>query len=181
MLFDDAILIGKVAKARSAKGDVQINLTNITADMFCGDFLLFDIDRLKVPFKIESLDERVNSMFAKFVECHGDHSEIAGRNVYCRKEDLQGITEDAISLNPNILKGFEVHDSALGNIGTIKSIDTSTINTIIYVQGEQEILIPLAEDFVEELDIDNRVLRLHLPEGLVSVNDKKTQTKTDEQ
>ncbi len=174
MLFDDAVLIGKVAKARSAKGDVQINLTNITADMFCGDFLLIDIGGLKVPFKIESLDERVNTLFAKFEECHGNHGEIAGRTVYCRKEDLQGITEDAINLNPNILKGFEVHDSELGNIGTVKNIDTSTINAVIYVQGEQEILIPLAEDFVEELDINKRILRLRLPEGLVSANEKKS-------
>lgn len=173
MLFDDAILVGKIIKSRSAKGDVQINLSNITSDMFDGKFLLLDIEGIKVPFKIASLDERANSMFVSFEECRKSHDEIVGCPVYCRKEDLQGMTEDSISINPNILKGFKVLDSKLGDIGTIKSIDTSTINTVVYVQGHtgREILIPLAEEFIEDLDITDRILRLSIPEGLISVND----------
>ena len=66
MLFDDAILVGKIIKSRSAKGDVQINLSNITSDMFDGKFLLLDIEGIKVPFKIASLDERANLMFLSF-------------------------------------------------------------------------------------------------------------------
>ena len=50
MLFDDTILVGKIIKSRSAKGDVQINLSNITSDMFDGKFLLLDIEGIKVPF-----------------------------------------------------------------------------------------------------------------------------------
>ena len=173
MLFDDAILIGKVIKARSAKGDVQINLTNIGADMCCGKFLILDIDGLKVPFKIERLEKRGNCMFAKFEECTESHDYLTDCNVYCQKEDLKEITEEALSQNPNVLKGFKVFDTATQRkLGEITNVDTSTANLLIYVQGKKEILIPLAEEFIEEFDTTGRTIRLHLPEGLTGINDK---------
>lgn len=174
MIFDNTIKIGKVSKSRSAKGDLQINLSGITGDMFVGEFLILDIDGLKVPFKISDSDIRANSMFVKFEECTESPESLVGRDVFCQSEDLESLTEERLSLNIGLLKGFEVYDSQAGHLGAISSIDTSTANTIIYVQGEKEILIPLAEEFVEEFDIDNKTLRLRLPEGLVSINDKST-------
>ncbi len=174
MLFDDAILIGKITKSRSAKGDVQINLTNISADMFDGDFLIINVDGLKVPFKIDEIEERGNCMLVKFEECNGKYDDIVGCDVYCRKEDLEELTEDSLSLNPNVLKGFKIIDSALGNLGEVTAVDTSTANIVLYVHGKEEILIPLAEEFIEEFNTSDRIIRLSLPDGLVSINEKNS-------
>lgn len=174
MLFDDAILIGKITKSRSAKGDVQINLTNISADMFDGDFLIINVDGLKVPFKIDEIEERGNCMLVKFEESNGKYDDIVGCDVYCRKEDLEELTEDSLSLNPNVLKGFKIIDSALGNLGEVTAVDTSTANIVLYVHGKEEILIPLAEEFIEEFNTSDRFIRLSLPDGLVSINEKNS-------
>jgi 16S rRNA processing protein RimM len=175
MLFSDTVLIGKAVKHRPTKGDVQINLKGITADMFGGDFLIADIDSLKVPFRVTDIEERGNCMFATLDEAQGNYSNIVGCDIYARKEDIEGIDSERATLNPELLTGFTVTDAKAGKIGTISSVDTSTPNTVIYIgSGEHETLVPLAEDFIEDFDFDRRTLKLRLPEGLVDINRKQT-------
>lgn len=170
MLLDDAKRIGKIGKLRAARGDVQVILDGITADMLQAEFLLIEIEGLKVPFRIKSLDCRGTTLYASFEENLGDAATLAGQSVYCQKGDLAEPTADDIGASISLLRGFTVVDGEMGRIGKIASLDTSTANTIISVDHDgSELLIPLAEELVTGIDIKNKTISMTLPEGLIAV------------
>lgn len=173
MLFDDAILIGKAAKHRPVQDDVQIVLKNFEAEEIGGKFLIAEIDGIKVPFLVESRTDKGGSMFAKLKECalhQQGYSAVVGCNIYCRRGDLvEAAQSSAHPFRPLI--GCNVCDTGNGGkIGKIIAIDDTTANTVMTVSdGEREILIPLAEDFIDHLDKKGGTLYLRLPDGLLDI------------
>lgn len=183
MLFDDAILIGKAAKHRPVQDDVQIVLGNLEAEEIGGNFIIAEIDGIKVPFLVENRIDKGRSIFAKLKECalhRQGYSAVVGCDVYCRREDLrENAASSAHPFRPLI--GCNVCDTANGGkIGKIIAIDDTTVNTVMTVSdGERDILIPLADDFIDHMDKETGTLYLRLPDGLLDIYGAKT-TKADE-
>jgi len=68
------------------------------------------------------------------------------------------------------VKFYYIIDEQLGTIGTIIDVDTTTINTLFIVEkGNEEILIPAAEDFILQVNENQKEMIVALPEGLLSV------------
>ena len=69
-----------------------------------------------------------------------------------------------------------------GIIGKVSGIDDNTANVLLIVERRDgsEIYLPLAEDFIDAIDDDNRTLRMTVPEGLLSINDKETVNDSDD-
>ncbi|KAA6309227.1 Ribosome maturation factor RimM, partial [termite gut metagenome] len=64
-----------------------------------------------------------------------------------------------------------VESVTLGTLGKITDIDTSTINTLFVVENEKgELLIPVCEEFIIEIDYENKRIRMNLPDGLVNLD-----------
>jgi len=66
--------------------------------------------------------------------------------------------------------GFTVIDSEKGVLGKIVSIDDSTENVLFEVEyNGRLLLIPAVDEFVCEIDEDNRKLYLNIPDGLLDL------------
>ena len=68
------------------------------------------------------------------------------------------------------LKGFKVVDANEGELGEIKEIHEypqQFVASVLY--QEREILFPLSDDLIEEIDQDQNTLYVNLPEGLVDL------------
>ena len=79
------------------------------------------------------------------------------------RSDLPDDTQQAADLSS--LTGYTLIDSKHGKIGTITTIDTSTLNTL--VQLDNGALLPLHEDFITAMDTTDKSLTVQLPEGLI--------------
>ena len=67
---------------------------------------------------------------------------------------------------------FEVVDKDTNNtIGIIKSVDDSTMNTLFEIETTdgREVLIPANEDLIHEADMENRRIKMFIPEGLLNL------------
>ena len=58
-------------------------------------------------------------------------------------------------------------------IGTITYVDDSSANTLLTIttQDGKDLLIPYHDDFLINFDLHQRVLQLHIPQELLSLND----------
>lgn len=66
------------------------------------------------------------------------------------------------------LEGMSVADRTLGELGTLEELFTTAAHDIYVVRGRfGEVLIPVVEEFVVEIDRDARRMLVDLPEGLV--------------
>jgi 16S rRNA processing protein RimM len=66
--------------------------------------------------------------------------------------------------------GFDVLDTKHGNIGKISAINDSGAQPLFEIDKNGiELLIPLIDDFIIDLDRKNKTITLETPEGLVAL------------
>ena len=65
--------------------------------------------------------------------------------------------------------GCQIIDIKAGLLGNIVEVDNTTINTLFVVEtpGGNELLLPAQEDFILNLDQENKIITVDLPDGLI--------------
>lgn len=72
------------------------------------------------------------------------------------------------------LEGLRVVDATLGEIGVLEDMLTTAAHDIYVVRGLfGEVLIPAVDEFIEAVDLEQRLLRVDLPQGLVDREDPR--------
>lgn len=64
------------------------------------------------------------------------------------------------------LLGAKVLDEDGGELGAVADVMELPAQKILVVRGEREILIPMVDEFVKDIDIQNGVVTVHLIEGM---------------
>ena len=137
-----------------------------------------DIDGIFVPFYIESI--RPKGSFSYLVKFDGIDSEFEARKlvnktVFALRDKLREYMEenydDEVAFFDDLI-GCTVIDSVRGVIGKVADIDTNTENQLFIVNAPDGsvIYIPVAEDFIDDIDEDSKEIRMTLPEGLIDLN-----------
>ena len=85
-----------------------------------------------------------------------------GEEIWVKRSDIQE-EEDGL-LTWQDLVGYTIEDDENGTVGTIETIDESTINTLATLSDGR--MMPLHEDFILEIDEEKRVLHVHFPFSL---------------
>ena len=83
------------------------------------------------------------------------------------------ISDDEIGIDDLI--GYEIADGEKENvIGKIEMIDETTENMLFIVKTNsgEYIYIPIAEELILEVDCDNAIILMDLPQGLISLQSK---------
>ena len=71
------------------------------------------------------------------------------------------------------IQGLEVIDQHYGNLGSIEDMFTTAAHDIYVVQGPfGEVLIPVVDQFICDVDIAGNRMMVNLPEGLVPESDE---------
>lgn len=68
------------------------------------------------------------------------------------------------------LPGYMVNDATLGNLGTVKEVIESPGQILISFDYEgEERMVPLVDDFVVEVNLPLKTLKLDLPDGILEL------------
>lgn len=66
--------------------------------------------------------------------------------------------------------GFELVDKHFGSLGTIKEITDNGVQTLVsIIYKEKEVILPMVEEFIENIDETKRKIFYNAPEGLINV------------
>ncbi len=172
MINDNSLfLLGKINKVHGLSGEVSFTLNSdisFDEELPC---LFVEIDGISVPFFIEEMRFSTDTTgFIKFedVEKNEEARLLNGLPLFIEKKYLN---EEFVAQNDfEFYDGFMLVDEKNGNIGIVKFIDTSTENHLFVVgDDDNEILIPVSEDYILKIDEDNRTIYLRLPEGLLEL------------
>lgn len=91
-------------------------------------------------------------------------SALKGKKVFAEEKFIEA-EEEVLKL-----QGFELIDKKLGSLGEIVEVSDSghqLLVTIIY--KNKEIILPLAEELIEQIDEGNRKIIFSAPEGLIDL------------
>jgi len=172
MQKEQCFYVGKIAKKFSFKGEVLLYLdTDDLSDYENLESVLVDFNGTLVPFLIERKQwHKGQFLRVKFdeVDTEAQADEIVGREVYLPLEFLPELEEGQFYYHEIV--GFQVQDAKHGNIGTVLGVNDSGIQPLLVIHfQEKEILIPLLDEFIQQLDKPNQTLYLKTPPGMMEL------------
>ena len=172
ILLDELFPIGYVHKQHGVQGELTIILT-VDLQSFEPNFLILEIEGIFVPFFIKNkLNKKDRSALITFegLSSIEKSKKLIGKTIYLPKQDVQ--IASAPSQSPiNELIGYIIIDKTKGKVGTIEAIEDTTENVLFVVSYQNtELLIPVVEEFIENIDDQKKVVYTQLPIGLLEIN-----------
>ena len=158
---EEVYRIGTLGKPHGIKGEISFHFTDDIFDRTdeC-DYLVCMMDGILVPFYMDEYRFKNDSVvLVKFdgINTAEEVKRLVGIDVYFPVK----YAEESDELSWNYFVGFRVVDECCGELGTIESVDETTINTIVTLNNKQ--LIPLHEDFIINIEPDKQLITICLP------------------
>lgn len=172
MRKEDCFYLGKIAKKFSFKGEVLAYLDTDEPELYQNlESVFVDLNKSLVPFFIESSSlhkEKFLRVRFEDIQTEAEADEIMGSELYLHLSMLPQLEGTQFYFHEVI--GFDVLDTKHGNIGKISAINDSGAQPLFEIdKNGMELLIPLIDDFIIDLDRKNKTITLETPEGLVAL------------
>ena len=172
MRKDDCFYLGKIAKKFSFKGEVLIYLDTDEPELYENmESVFVEFNKNLIPFFIDSSNLHKNDFLrVKFedVDSEEEADKLIGCEIYLPLNMLPKLEGNKFYFHEVI--GFEVEDQRLGYIGKIVSINDSTAQPLFEILFEEkEILVPMIDDFIVEVNRARKKIILNTPEGLIDL------------
>lgn len=156
--------IAQVLKSNGCEGELVLSLVDIAPeDIDLQEPVFIEMDGLPVPYFIESCTRRGNSRLLVHltgVRSLEDADELAGKDVLADYFEEQ--EEDS-------LVGWTVLDEKGEMVGKVADYEDIPGNLCVWVNrpGRGEVLLPLHEDLIVEMNEKTAEIRLRIPDGLL--------------
>ncbi len=163
----EKIKIGRIVNAVALKGEVKVyNYSGYTEryeelDRIIVDNKEYGIEKVRyqqemVILKLEGVNDRNGAEALKT------------KDVFITEDDLKELPEDTFYIRDLI--GMSVVDEETGDeIGTIKDVIQNSAQDIYVVKSRQgaDGFIPAVSEFVKEVNLEDKIVRVKLIEGLI--------------
>ncbi len=167
--------IGRTLKPHGINGEISAAVdSDIDIDnLRC---IVLDIDGIFVPFFLSSFRARGSEAVLLTIDGVTNENEAAslcGLDIFALREDLGDLadedSEDGFYLSD--LVDFTLLDENGVKVGRVTGYDDSTANTLLRVECENgaNVFVPIADELVEAIDIENKTISINLPEGLLDL------------
>ena len=172
MRKEDCFYLGKIAKKFSYKGEVLAYMDTDEPALYENmESVFVEFNNHLVPFFIVSSQLHKNDFLRiRFEDINNEEEadKIMGCELYLPLTMLPKLEGNKFYFHEII--GFDAEDKRLGNIGKITGINDSSAQPLFEIKkGEVEILVPMIDDFIVEVDRANKKIVLDTPEGLVDL------------
>jgi 16S rRNA processing protein RimM len=168
----DCFHLGYVAKLHGFKGEVSLFLDVTNPDDYeTLDAVFIEINGQLSPFFIESFKLK-NKGFAA-VKFEGVNSEkdariLLRKNLFLPAQILPKLSGK--NFYDHEVVGFTVMDVSYGEVGKIESVIDLQVNPLLQIMnGNKEVLIPLIEGVVQDVDRKKKIMTIQAPTGLIEL------------
>lgn len=171
MTQEEAFYIGYITKTKGLKGELQLFFEYDAPDLLDLDVVFAEINGKMVPFFVAAYKLQQNSTGNFYFEDidHIDKAQaLVKKKVYLPLAKMPDRSDEDFHYND--LQGFVVSDETHGELGEVIAVNEypqQFVATVLY-KGT-EIMFPLNEDMIIEIDEDEETLLVDLPEGLLDI------------
>jgi 16S rRNA processing protein RimM len=172
MYKKDFYFLGKITKTSGYKGNLMFffDVDDITHYHDLGAVFI-DIAGELIPFVITNLQFKNNrNAIVKLEDITSDEQAIAlvGYELYLPLSFLPALSGNKFYFHE--VNGFTVSDINYGIIGEIDHVFDQSGHAIFVIQGNgKEILIPVTDEFIKNVDRQKRTIEVETPPGLIEI------------
>lgn len=172
MRKEDCFYLGKIVSKYSFKGEVLVKLDTDDPEIYENmESVFVSLGNNLVPFFIKRCRLHKSDLLRidfEEVKSESDADRIMRSGLYLPLSHLPKLTGNKFYYHEVI--GFDMVDAVHGNIGIIQSINDSTAQALFEVQkDDKQLLIPINDDIIINVDRENRSIAVSTPEGLVDL------------
>ncbi|MCM1021583.1 MAG: ribosome maturation factor RimM [Muribaculum sp.] len=175
---DELTHFGHFGKPHGINGEINL-YTDYDADEINLDSLvriIANIDGINIPFIIEGIrNKRAGNFIVSLNDINNDKDAriLTNLDVFVLIADNVIITDDEDGLYAGDLVGYSLITNVGVIVGTISDVDFSTENVLLVIEKEESdapVYIPLADEFIEEINPETKTIIMHFPDELLSLN-----------
>jgi 16S rRNA processing protein RimM len=168
------ISLGVITKARGTKGEVVIGLKSRQKRNYSSikKGVISLPEGVYYTLEIEKLWFQREKMVIKFKGCDTieQAEKMVGKEVLITEDELLPLENNDFYIFQLIgLKVFVKGGDFLGEITDI--VRTGGTDVLVVEGGEKEYLIPMAEEYIEKIDINDKEMIIKPPKGLLEINE----------
>lgn len=159
---EQVISIGRLTRTHGKRGEVQCLLNNEYWDNSEANFLILKLDNILVPFRVLDWRGKGSDSLIFQLDNISDEQEaqrLVGTEAFMLINDIN--QEDEVMPTWQSLVGYRIVDTDQGELGTVKEVDETTINTLITLNDGR--MMPIHEDFIIDLNAEDKLLTICLP------------------
>ncbi|MFH1160332.1 MAG: ribosome maturation factor RimM [bacterium] len=169
---DDFYYLGKILKKYGSKGHLMVLLdVDEPQDYQNLESVYVDLEHERIPFFIESLEmlEKKRTILKLADVNSADHADaFGGRELYLPLSTLPPLKGNRFYYHE--IRGFKVVDAVCGDVGILEDVLELPHQALFQIRsGKKEILVPVVDEVVREVDRINKTLYIQAPEGLIEV------------
>lgn len=165
------IRVGKIVATHGLQGSLILQHIVGKSDWLKKDDVLF-VEVVKDSFIPHFVVQAKTSNHEEYIISLEDidtvelAKKLINRNIYAKEENLKTHADDS----PLLWIGFNLVDKTKGGLGEIEDVMQAGAQWLAKITyQEKEVLIPLVEQMIIDVNIRNKYIRMDLPEGLLEV------------
>lgn len=167
---ESLLQIAKVLKSNGTEGGLLLGFRDIDPeDIDLKEPVFISFDGLPVPFFIESFKRKGRDraiVTLTDITSYDEAEEVVGQAVYADESTIAEYEDDG-EMSMDDLIGCVIFDGS-ARVGEVLDYEDIPGNPCLYVEyGGGQVMIPLHQDFIQSLDLENGEIRMELPEGLL--------------
>lgn len=171
MTKDKCFYVGKIVKTHGLKGEVTLRIDNEQFDDIEElNYFLLDVNEQLIPYFIEDIAYHSNKAFVLFQDLNTLEAanQFVGKSAYLPLELLpEKVGNDFYS---HEVVGYLVVDEEKGELGNVNEIIEYPTQSIIQIIKEgKEILIPIHDDIIKDVNRDEKKIYIKAPSGLIDM------------
>ncbi len=176
MKKEDTYYLGKIVKKYGLKGELLAKIDTDEPEAYQNlESIFLEIKGKLIPFFLHktSLHKATTLRFDfEDVNSMEEADALIGKNIYLPLDTLPELTGNKFYYHE--ITGFQAEDIHTGHFGTIKHINDRGPQAFFIVFNEQndEILIPVQDVFIHEVNRNKKTIYFNLPEGLIDIYKK---------
>ena len=169
--MDDMVCIGSVYRTHGLKGELKLTLgRDQLPDSFQPEVLFIQIEPTPVPFFLSTfkfLEGKKALIKLEGIDNLEEASKLLKKDIFVPLEQLNYREERQDFAK---LIGYTLQDESMGDLGTITDILDMPMQQVAQIEYKgHEVMIPLVNETVVEIDNKKQILYVNIPEGLLDL------------
>ncbi|WP_435578363.1 ribosome maturation factor RimM [Gilvibacter sp.] len=169
---EDCFFLGKIVKKYSFKGELLVTLDTDEPETYTQmESVFVEINHNLVPFFIESISLHKSRMLRiQFEDCYSEEEADAllGCELYLPLDLLPPLEGNKFYFHEII--GFTIKDMNHGEVGKITAVNDQTAQDLFIIDADgTEVLIPINDTFIKEVNREQQFILLETPPGLIDL------------
>src|SRR5436309_8824554 len=168
--MDDLVAIAKVARPKGLDGEVFADLLTDYPERFEGleDVTAVLPDAMRLELKIEDFRIQNGRLVLKFDDYDSIEAAESLRNCEICVAESEAVKLEAGEYFDWQIEGCKVETVSGKSIGIVRELQRTGGTENLLVDGDgKQFLIPFAESICVDVDIENKLIRIDPPEGLL--------------